>query len=124
MGSTTAPQSVTLSNTGNGLLSLSNIGFTGNSPQDYAQTNNCGNSVSAGSNCTIAVTFTPTYASAYTSTASLVFTDNASGSPQTVSLTGTGIPQATRPGNYPVTVYGQSQGVTRYVEPQLLVTVQ
>jgi hypothetical protein len=107
-GSTTAPQGVTLSNTGSALLSISNVAFSGNSPLDYAQTNNCGSSVSAGSNCTINVTFTPTYAYAYTSSALLAVTDNASGSPQTVSLTGKGIPMATPPGTYGAWVYAQS----------------
>jgi hypothetical protein len=108
MGTTSAAQSVTLSNTGNALLSISNIAVGGNWQQDYTQTNNCGSSVSAGSNCTIKVTFTPTYAYAYTSTASLAVTDNAVGSPQTVSLTGKGIPEATPPGTYGAWVFGQS----------------
>jgi titin len=44
--------------------------------------------VAAGGNCTIGVTFTPSAAGQRVAT--LSFTDNASGSPQTVSLTGTG----------------------------------
>jgi subtilase family serine protease len=104
MGFTSAPQIVTLSNTGNALLNISSIGIGGNWSQDYAQTNNCGSSVSAGSNCTINVTFRPTYAYAYTSSASLVIYDNASPSSQTVNLTGSGIPAPTQPGTYPITV--------------------
>src|SRR3974390_1445460 len=55
-----APQNVTLSNTGNATLNVSSIGFTGLNPTDYQQTNNCGTQVLAGANCTIAVTFKPT----------------------------------------------------------------
>jgi hypothetical protein len=107
-GSTSAPQTIKLANTGNAPLSISTIGIGGNWQVDYAQTNNCGNSVAAGSNCTINVTFTPHYAWAYTSTATLAITDNANGSPQTVSLSGSGISIATTPGTYPVTVLASS----------------
>jgi hypothetical protein len=55
---------------------------------DYAQTNTCGMSVAAGANCTISVTFTPTATG--TRTGAITITDNATGSPQTVNLTGTG----------------------------------
>jgi hypothetical protein len=55
---------------------------------DFAQTNNCGSSIAAGATCTIAVTFTPSGYGRQTGTLSL--TDNAAGSPQTVSLSGTG----------------------------------
>jgi hypothetical protein len=52
------------------------------------------------------VTFAPTVAGA--SSASLSFNDNAPGSPQTVSLTGTGVPPPTLPGNYSVQVQAVS----------------
>lgn len=45
----------TLTNTGSVALTIGQINVTG----DYAQTNNCGSSLSAGSHCTIQVTFTP-----------------------------------------------------------------
>jgi hypothetical protein len=83
-GTASAAQSVTLSNTGSTALSISSI--VGSAP--YAQTNTCGVSVAAGGSCTISVTFTPTVTGAQTGT--ITITDNASGSPQTVNLTGTG----------------------------------
>jgi uncharacterized membrane protein len=49
----------------------------------------------------ISVTFAPTAAG--TRSASLSITDNASGSPQTVNLTGTAV-SGTPPGTYPVVV--------------------
>src|SRR5207247_5787 len=52
-------------------------------------TNDCGPSLSPSSSCSVTVKFTP--ASTGTLTASLTITDNASGSPQTASLSGTGI---------------------------------
>jgi hypothetical protein len=88
-GTTSAAQSVALSNTGNASLTISSIGLGGTNSGDFAQTNNCGSAVGAGANCTINVTFTPSAAGSRNG--SLVITDNASGSPQTVSLTGTGV---------------------------------
>jgi len=87
VGTTSAAQTATLSNTGNAALSIS-LALTGSNASDFAQTNTCGSSVAAGSNCTISVTFTP--AASGSRTASVSITDNASGSPQTVSLSGTG----------------------------------
>jgi hypothetical protein len=98
MGLTTAPQTVTLSNTGKASLSISSIALGGAEPFDFAQSNTCGTSVAAGANCTISVTFTP--GATGTLSASLSIADNASGTPQTVSLSGTGAPPITPPGTY------------------------
>jgi len=84
VGSTSAAQTITLSNGGTAALTITSIAASG----DYAQTNTCGTSVAAGANCTISVTFTPTAAG--TRTGTITVTDNAAGSPQTASLTGTG----------------------------------
>jgi hypothetical protein len=84
VGSTSAAQTVTLSNTGTGAVSVSNIAISG----DFAQTNTCGSSVAAGAICIISVTFTPTAAGSRSGT--LTVTDDAPGSPQTVRLSGTG----------------------------------
>jgi len=83
-GTTSSAKTVTLSNTGNADLTISGIAVSG----DFAQTNTCGSSVVAGKNCTISVTFTPTAGGSRTGT--LTISDNAPGSPHTVSLTGTG----------------------------------
>jgi hypothetical protein len=89
VGTTSAPQVVTLTNNQTTALTISSIGFTGADSGDFAQTNNCGTSVNAGSTCTINVTFDPAASGARTAT--LNVTDNAGNSPQTVSLSGTGI---------------------------------
>jgi hypothetical protein len=86
-GQSSQPQNVTLTNTGNATLSITLISITGADPQDFSQTNNCGTQVNAGAQCTIAVIFKPTRIG--TRTAALTITDNASGSPQSVPLTGT-----------------------------------
>jgi hypothetical protein len=85
---TGAAQAVTLSNSGTATLGISSIAITGTNSGDFGQSNNCGTSVATGAQCTINVTFTPTASG--TRTATLSVTDNASGSPQAVTLTGTG----------------------------------
>ncbi len=87
-GSTSAAQTVTLTNTGSSALAISGISITGANPTDFAQTNTCSSSLAASASCSISVTFTP--ASAVSFTATLSVADNATGSPQTVALSGTG----------------------------------
>lgn len=87
--STSAASSVTLSNMGNAVLDITGtgIGISGANAGDFQQTNQCGTSVAAGDSCTVSVTFTPGL-SAGAETATLNVTDNASGSPQQVQLSG------------------------------------
>ncbi len=92
VGTTSAAQTVTLTNNGTSALTITSIGVTGTNAADFAQTNTCPlspSTLAAGANCTISVTFTPTATG--TRTASLSVADNASGSPQTVALSGTGV---------------------------------
>src|SRR5438876_110504 len=89
VGTTSSPQNLTLTNTGTASLSITKISLTGANGKDYAQTNNCGKTLAAGASCTITVTFTPTAEG--TRTGSVSISDNASGSPQAVTLTGTGL---------------------------------
>jgi len=88
---TSGAQTITLTNSGNAPLTISSIGLTGTNSSDFAQTNTCPLSpgkLSAGANCTISVTFTPSATGGRGATLSI--TDNAGGSPHTVSLSGTG----------------------------------
>ena len=82
VGTTSAAQTVTVSNTGSAALTISSISASG----DFAETNTCGGSVAVGANCTVSITFTPTASGTRTGTLSI--TDNVSGSPQTVTLSG------------------------------------
>ena len=120
MAATTGAQTVTLTNTGKVTLSISSITVAGANPGDFAQTSTCGASVAAGAKCSLSVTFAPTAMGSRT--ASLSISDNASGSPQSVSLTGTGDPQATQPGNYVIGYSAQSGNDAH--SGQLNVTVQ
>jgi hypothetical protein len=88
VGTTSAAQSVTLTNLGTAAVSITSIKFTGADPGDFAQTNTCGGTVGPGGNCTISVTFTPVGINGRA--ASLSITDNAPGSQQIISLIGVG----------------------------------
>jgi phosphatidylserine/phosphatidylglycerophosphate/cardiolipin synthase-like enzyme len=90
VGSTSAVQMVTLSNPGTLTLNLSGITLTGANAADFASTNNCGISLSAGTSCTISASFTP--AATGTFAASISVADSAAASPQTIALAGTGTP--------------------------------
>ncbi len=85
---TSAAQSVTLTNTGSAALSLASIAVTGANAGDFVETDTCGSVLAAGATCTIAVLFVPSAFGARTAT--LGITDSASGSTPTVSLAGTG----------------------------------
>ena len=85
---TSSAQTITLSNTGSAILSITGITITGTNPGDFSQTNTCGTSVAVGGSCTISVKFTPKVTGARS--ASLSIKDNAAGSPQTAALNGSG----------------------------------
>ncbi len=84
VGTTSQPQTVTLTNNAPKALGIGKIQINPN----FAQTSNCGTSVVAGGSCTISVTFTPRRKGS--GTVSLLIYDNGGASPQTVLLSGTG----------------------------------
>ena len=91
VGVTATALVATLSNSGNASLSINGITITGTNPSDFAITtgsNACGETLAADASCSIYVTFTPASAASFSATLSVA--DNASGSPQTTGLTGTG----------------------------------
>ena len=76
-------QTVTVTNTGNTLLSITGIAISG---QNFSQTNQCPSSLSASASCTITVKFTPRFFG--TSSGAVSISDNGGGSPQQVPLSG------------------------------------
>jgi hypothetical protein len=84
VGTSSALQSVTISNLGAAPLNLTSPVVSG----DFGQANNCGAAVAAGQSCNISVIFTPTVVGARTGT--LTFGSNAPGGSFSVALTGTG----------------------------------
>ncbi len=87
---TPASQNVIISNTGSSPLQVTQIAVNGS----YTYASNCGSlpfSLAARTQCTLQVTFNP---AAGSQTGTLTFTDNAAGSPQTVTLSGSGVTAA------------------------------
>jgi protein gp37 len=87
-GVTSASQSVTITNGGSAPLQIYNINVTGANSGDFAATNTCTGALAPQGTCTATVTFTPQSNGARNAT--LAIADNAPGSPQLVSLSGTG----------------------------------
>lgn len=83
-GTKSAPETVTLTNTGDAPLEITSIEVEG----DFSQTNTCGNSVAAGAQCSINVVFAPTAGGSRAGT--LTINDNAGGGAQVVELSGNG----------------------------------
>jgi hypothetical protein len=88
VGSTSASQSVTLTNDGGLPLTITSIVTGGTNSGDFAATNTCVSPIAPAAHCTINVTFTPTAGGARAATVTI--TDNATTSPQVVTLQGTG----------------------------------
>src|SRR5256885_16904400 len=91
---------------------ITGVGFTGPNPGDFGQTNNCPlspSTLAANGTCTINVTFSPTATGSRSAT--LTVTDNASNSPQTAGVSGTGIaPPSLSPAS--LTFGNQNHGAT------------
>ncbi|MFZ0440558.1 MAG: FG-GAP-like repeat-containing protein, partial [Candidatus Sulfotelmatobacter sp.] len=82
VNTTSAPQKVTLTNSGTTPLTISSMRVTGK----FKVSSTCGHSVAAGAKCTISAVFQPTSAGAQTGLVTLK--DSASSKPQFIELTG------------------------------------
>jgi subtilase family serine protease/sugar lactone lactonase YvrE len=89
VGTTSSAKTVTLTNSGTAALTSLSVSLAGANPTDFAETTSCGTTLAAKAACTITLAFKPAAASAFT--AAVDVKDNASGSPQTIALSGTGI---------------------------------
>jgi hypothetical protein len=85
VGTSGLPQTVTLTNNGTAVLTITKVAA---SPSDFGLLNACGNTVAVGGSCSIGIFFDPTAVG--TRSGTLTVTDNATGSPQTVALSGEG----------------------------------
>src|SRR5437773_2685919 len=91
VGTTSAAQVSTLTNTGSTTITISSITPSG----DFALAGlgTCGTSLAPGTSCTTSVNFTPTATG--TRTGAVTVNDSATGSPQTISLAGSGVSSGT-----------------------------
>jgi centrosomal CEP192-like protein/lactonase family protein with 7-bladed beta-propeller len=117
VGVASAPQTIELVDTGTATLDISGISITGPNAADFSQTNTCGATLTAGANCVFTVIYTPSTTAA--EDASISVTDNATGSPHLVSITGMGLPVtppfaqlSTSSVNFPTTNLGSTNTQT------------
>jgi hypothetical protein len=88
VGAPSPAQTVTVTNTGGEAVSLASIAAS----SQFSETNHCGSTLSPSASCTVSVVFTPSSPGSQTGT--LTLTDDATASPQTVTLSGTGVSSA------------------------------
>ena len=124
VGTTSAPQAVTVSNPGTAALLITGVSFGGTNPGDFVfpasftlPSSGSPLTVAAGGSTTIPVSFKPTVAGSRSAT--LLLTDNATGSPHSVGLsgsTGPGVvtvtPSSIPFGNQALMVASAAQNVT------------
>ncbi len=85
VGTTSAAQPITLTNTAETILTIKGVSASG----DFRETNNCPGALAPMDSCTIEVSFKPTAAG--TRSGSLTVSDNWAGSPRVAQLTGSGV---------------------------------
>jgi hypothetical protein len=87
-GTTSAPQTATLTNSGTAAIPFSSLSLTGANPLNFAMTTTCGSSLAAGASCTVTLSLKPLKKATLTATLKVV--NSAVGSPQCIELTGVG----------------------------------
>ncbi|MCC7218594.1 MAG: choice-of-anchor D domain-containing protein [Burkholderiales bacterium] len=93
VGTASAAQTITLSNTGGAAVTVSAI-TSSNAGEFAVSASNCG-VVNAGASCSFALTFTP--AAAGSRSATVTVASNGAGSPQAIAASGTGVAGGTPP---------------------------
>jgi len=88
LGGSAGGQVVTVTNTGDGALTIRAIRITGVAAGDYTQSNNCLRTIEPGGSCAISVNFTPHGYGVRTAT--LTLSDDGLGGAQSIALRGTG----------------------------------
>src|SRR2546422_2124797 len=91
VGTTSATQFSTLTNSGTTTITISGETISGDFA--FAGLGTCGTSLAPGTSCTISVKFTPTTTG--TRTGTVTVTDSATGSPQMIALSGSGVSSGT-----------------------------
>ncbi len=94
VGTTSAAKTVTVTNTGGVAVSVSSVNSS--NPSEFAITNSTCATVDAGAGCSFSFTFTPSTTGVRSATLTVV--SNGTGSPQTVSASGTGVTDSETPG--------------------------
>src|SRR5215469_8642947 len=88
IGTSSSPQTITLTNSGTANMTISGVTITGANAADFTQGNTCGSALAVNANCKIDVSFSPTALGG-------AITNNSPGSPHLVTLTGSTPPAPT-----------------------------
>ena len=105
---TSSAQSITIINNRNNAITIGGFSFTGTDPADFSESSTtCGSTLGGRKRCAVSITFTPTATGTRIAVSNV--NDSASGSPQTVRLSGTGVTGET------LTGYCVHQGVTPFL---------
>jgi hypothetical protein len=113
-----APQIVTLTNSGGGTLNITSTTITGANATSFARTTAC-TTLAAGASCTINVTFDPTAAAALTATLAIVTNAGTAN----VTLTGTGINNTAATGNPTISDTTPTEGTAITAAPGIVADV-
>jgi hypothetical protein len=89
VGTPSTPQTVTMTNISISPVTISSVTTSGITGSEFVQTTTCGSGLAPGANCTVTEVFTP--AQIGPRAASLTFTDDTPGSPQSFPLDGIGV---------------------------------
>jgi hypothetical protein len=87
IGTQSAPQTVAVTNVGGAPVTISNV--TGTDLTDFPGETTCFTTLQPGQQCTVTLSFAPAAAGAYTDV--VTFTSNGVGSPQSFTVSGTGV---------------------------------
>jgi hypothetical protein len=101
VGAASTTQALTITNSGSSAISSVSVNVAGTHQNDFSQTNSCGASLATGANCKVTVTFTPSEGGARGAAVSVSYP---TGTAQTVTLTGVGIPASGLPSLGPATL--------------------
>jgi hypothetical protein len=88
IGTATAAQTITLTNSGAAPLTTLTFGISGANPKDFALTTTCSTSLASQQSCLLKIVFKPSLSG--TESATLFVSSNAASGPTTVALVGTG----------------------------------
>ena len=109
-GTASASQIVTVTNTSASPLAIYGLSISGVNAADFRQTANCPPSLGGGAFCTVSVIFEPGFQASASRTSTLNVADNASGSPQTVALSGSAMQAAIQIVPSSISFSGQQAG--------------
>jgi trimeric autotransporter adhesin len=119
--SSAGPEGILFTNGGGAALTISSVTITGANAGSFSETNNCPSTLAAGASCTIQVTFTP--GSSGPLSGVLTVTDNATDSPETANLTGTGIAPVTSSISINETIQVSDAGSGTSLTPSTLLAI-